>query len=269
MRTVLRAGRPRILGNLGVVAALGLLAFAGCSDDETSPTTPNNPGGSNSITMTGAAVSGTANSALTVVINSATLAAPLRTRLAYKTVVTASGTLTPVGGSPVALSGTYDTDTDALMLTGSGYDLVGQADTTGSNDAILGGWDGPGGPGLFGCAQGTSSSPVTTICGTYMSDTSTEPDGNFDILITGSECAGIAFPADGSPFQTFEGTVGDGTGTSKTLELVGTEGTYTLNVGGTWDTATNDVSGWWGLYDTSTDPPTLLDSGTFEGGSCH
>jgi len=241
-----------------------MLAWAGCSDDDN----PAAPGGTPTPTtsLSGAYLSGTANGSLSVTISSATLAPSLRGRRASAAVVTATGTIKPIGGGTISLTGNYNTDTDSLGLSGSGYTFTGQADTTGNVDAILGQWTGPGGPGVFGCADGTASYPVSAYCGSYENDTA--PDtGNLDFLAIGDEFSGIVISADGDPPpRTFEGTL-TGTGTVRTINGTGQEGDLELTLTGTLDTSTHTVvDGTWRVYDIVN--VVLIDSGTWTGAIC-
>jgi len=245
-----------------MVVALGMLAWAGCSDDDN----PAAPGGTPTppTSLSGGYISGTANGSLSVTISSATLAPSLRGRRASAAVVTATGTIKPIGGSTISLTGNYNTDTDSLGLSGSGYVFTGQTDTTGIVDAILGQWTGSGGPGVFGCADGTASYPVSAYCSSYENDTASD-NGKLAFLAIGDEFSGIVFPADGDPPRTFEGTL-TGTGTVRSINGQGQEGDLQLNVAGTLDTSTYTVGGTWSIYDVVND--IVVDFGTWTGALC-
>ena len=216
--------------------------------------------------MSGAFVSTATNGSVSVTIASGSLAAPLRTRLSYKGAVTASGTLTPPIGPVVDLTGTYDTATDTLNLTGSGYTLVGQADTTGTPDAITGGWTGPGGPGLFGCFIGTTTNPVAVYCGQFQVDPSVG-NGYLDTIISGDTARGIVLIVNPSwaiaPTRLL-GSV-SGTGTTRNITMQGYESANALIVvTGTLDTTTNQLAGTWTYTLSGSATPTY--TGTWSGG---
>jgi hypothetical protein len=181
--------------------------------------------------------------------------------------VTATGTLNPIGGEPIDLTGTYDDETDSLALANptEGYTFTGVFDTTGSFDAIVGEYDGPDGAGFFGCLAGTSV-PTEIYCGTFASK-KPGTEGTWDILITGNQVAGIAFPnalSEGDPFA-FEGTI-ETTGTMRDLTAGNEEpGVYTLTITGTLNTKTNTIEGTWTYNDLKAP---LSESGNWSGSPC-
>ena len=147
---------PKFRVVLFLTVALGTLIWTGCSeDDKSSPP----PGGATSSSFTGVFSNGTENGSMSVTIASTTLAPkrPVRSIVSPasrspRAVVTAIGTLKKVGGGTVALTGTYNDVSDSLNLAnaGAGYTFGGEYDTTGTFDAISGGYTGPGGSGFFG-----------------------------------------------------------------------------------------------------------------------
>lgn len=260
----------RILPVLSLIAALVLVVWAGCSSDD-NPTKPLGNVTPTTTSMSGEFLSGTTIGSLSLTINSATLAPRLRARSISGTIVTASGTFKPSGGASVGLIGTYDTEADTLNLSGSGYTLRGQADTTGSNQAMYGRWEGTGGPGTFGCAEGATSDPVSTYCGDYESVGGFFSSGKWSLLIMGSEFGGMAYPPGGSAPIGFEGVV-TGTGSSRDLSGVGNEGDYQLTLTGTLNTTPHLAAGEWQVRSlTATDAdgnPIIVDTGTWSAGAC-
>jgi hypothetical protein len=256
---------------IALLATAGALAGCGGDDDGGGGGGPGG-GGPTTSTFTGIFANNTENGSMYVTINSTNLAAPLSARrgeaarrapFAPLAVITASGYIKPIGGSTITLTGNYNDQLDSLNLTNvsAGYYFYGAYDTTGSFDAILGQYGGPNGPGFFGCVTGLSM--PTTYCGTFDSDVSTEA-GNWDLLVTGAEVAGIAFPTAGEPFG-FEGTI-ETTGTMRDITAGDSDpGVYTLTVAGTLDTTTNTVSGTW-TYEDLVTPST--DTGTWSGSLC-
>ena len=252
---------------LVLVLALGVWISGGCSDDDDDDN-PVNPAPT-TTTFTGVMANGTENGSITMTVNSTNLAAPFDGRLAARSGnllapsldISATGTFRPIGGASVPLTGNYNDQGDTLNLSGGGYTLRGAYDTTGTYNAILGQYDGPNGPGFFGSVTGITSSMI--FCGTFDSDV-TPTNGNWDILITGSEVAGLAFPTDAEPFG-FEGTI-ETTGTQRDITAGDSDpGVYTLTITGTLDTTTNTVSGTW-TYEDLVTPST--DSGTWSGTPC-
>jgi hypothetical protein len=252
---------------LFVVMALSVWIYGGCSDDDDDE--PNPPGGPTSTTFTGFMANGVENGSVTVTINSTSLASPFGARpaatnrllLAPSVDVAASGVFEPIGGASVSLSGMYEDQGDTLNLSGGGYSLRGVYDTTGTYHAVLGQYNGPNGPGIFGSVTGITN--PTIMCGTFDSDVTTTT-GNWNILVTGGEVAGLGIPTSGDPFG-FEGTI-ETTGTQRAITAGDSDpGVYTLTVTGTLDTTTNTVSGTW-TYEDHVTPST--DSGTWSGSPC-
>jgi hypothetical protein len=250
---------------LALPLALGILAFGGCSDDDENPPS----GGGTPPTTTsfkGVFANSTENGSLSVTVQSTSLASPHPGRLLLATrpqrsgaaVVSATGTLKPIGGSQASVSGSYDPDQDTLYLAGAGYTMQGQYDSSGTFQSISGMYSGPNGQGFFGCVTG-STTPAT-YCGTFTGGST----GNWDILIAGDKVGGIAFPATGEP-SAFEGTI-ETTGTMRAITAGNSDpGVSTLTVTGTWNTTTNTVSGSWTFEDLVT-PSTI--SGTWSGSPC-
>jgi hypothetical protein len=252
---------------LVLVLAIGVLASGGCSDDDDE--NPINPGGPTTTTFTGIMANGTENGAISITINSTSLVAPFSTRLAASPRgvlapsldIVASGVFRPIGAASVALTGTYNDQGDTLNLSGGGYTLSGAYDTTGTYPGMLGQYDGPNGAGFFGSVTGVAG--ALTLCGTFQND-STLTTGNWDILIAGSEVAGVAFPEGAEPFG-FEGTI-ETTGTMRAITAGDSDpGNYTLTVTGTLDTTTNTATGSW-TYEDFITPSTAI--GTWSGSPC-
>jgi len=255
--------------------ALGAGLLGGCGDDDNDSNGNGGGGGGGggptSTSFAGFFSSGSENGSLTVTINSTSLAAPFghrssaawRNPLAPVAVITASGTMKPIGGSAISLTGSYNDQTDSLGLsnTTAGYTLAGAYDTTGSFDVVIGQYDGPSGTGFFAGVQGATTQ--NTYCGTFDSNT-TATTGSWDILITGGKVGGIAFPTSGEPFA-FDGTI-ETTGAMRNITAGDSDpGVFTLTVTGTLDTTTNTVSGTW-TYDDLITPTT--DSGNWSGSLC-
>lgn len=251
-----------------LVLSLTLVVWAsgGCGNDDEKPPTGGGP--PTTTTFTGVFGNSSENGSLSITIQSTSLAAPRPTRLILAphprpaaASVVATGTLKPVGGSATSVSGTYDQEVDSLYLSGAGYTMTGEFDTSGTFQSINGPYDGPNGQGFFGCVTGLTN-PMT-YCGTFASG-STSNAGNWDILVGGSLVGGIAFPAGSEPFA-FEGTI-ETTGTMRAITAGNSDpGVYTLTVTGTLNTTTNTVSGTW-TYNDLVAPST--DSGTWSGPAC-
>ncbi len=243
-----------------VLAAVGLVSLltpSGCGkDDANHPLTPTV--GTPSTQLTGTFLSGSeaGHLSLSISIASASLAPPLRApALAAalpETVVTAFGVLSPDGGGVVTLTGTYDTTTDSLQLTGQNYTFLGKYFPSAVPPVTRGQYTGPMGPGSFSCVLG-STSEIKVFCGEFQSSGSPTA-GRWNIVIAGSSLVGLEAPNGDTGTVGFTGTV-TGTGINRTLAFGGSG----LTGNGTWNTATDHVAGTW---------TTSGDNGTWSGDPC-
>ena len=178
--------------------------------------------------------------------------------------MTATGTLNPSGGGSIALSGTYNTETDTLNLQGSLYTFAGQYDSLGVPPGIVGGYTGPNGSGIFGCFSG-GPSVVKPYCGSYINATETVGGRWNFIAIADTAFGGATFAVGSSSGITFEGTI-TGTGTIRTMSLQGgNPPDLVLTGAGTIDVSTGIADGTWTLQDNVA-PST--DNGTWDGSLC-
>jgi hypothetical protein len=153
--------------------------------------------------------------------------------------LTATGSLRLQGqSSNVSLTGSYNTLTNALTLTGGSYSFSGSV--VGAT-AIDGTYTGPSGvSGAFSMRPGTLAAPPTTYCGNYTGvDTG---KFNFAINSTSGTISGTYKPSDdeggtlwGSVTSTghFSGNNSYGTEITGTFSANGTSGTYRQPDGGT------------------------------------
>ena len=252
--------RVRLIPSAWLLLALAPVILAGCGDDNGSPTGPGP--GATSTTMTGVMINAAENGRLTVTIATTTLTPPPGALAARAVAVDASATFRPIGGSVVNLSGTYDADSDTLLLSGGGYTIVAEVEE-GDPPSTVGQYDGPNGPGFFGAvATGSTSTPV--YCGTYQSNTTSE-NGNLSFLVSGDVFAGITFSAVTSWFRPFEGSV-SGTGTTRTVIGGNVEdGVDSLYISGSFNTVSGVSSGTWTLVDLTDQS---AESGTWSAVEC-
>ena len=158
----------------------GLLVLMACSGNSTNPIAPT--GGGASTTFVGTlAGSGGQSGTLEIAIQASLAASvedsgaptvvinfgPLVLRAVAAT-LSVSGTLSFVGGGSVALVGTYDDGTGAVMASGGGYTFEGMLST--DLRSLSGDFTGPT-SGSFSTLT-TTSGGVTTYCGTYSGDIS-------------------------------------------------------------------------------------------------
>lgn len=134
---------------------------------------------------------------LTIATTSLSIASPADFDLVgVEAVVNVTGTLTISGGSTISLSGTYDTGTHALNVSGSGYTFIG----TFNNGVLSGTFTTPGGgSGSFASSSTSGSGNVYKFCGNAV------PNGGgggatFNLVIsTGAGTAnGFAYSKDGT-----------------------------------------------------------------------
>lgn len=133
-----------------------------------------------------------------------------------------SGTITTTSGSATSVTGTYNTSTNALQLSGGGFTFTGSR----SGSSITGTFTGPSGStGGFSTLNATAGS-VTVYCGTFTSLGGKE-SGIFNIQTSSSGTAsGTSSTSRGSTALT-------GTVTGSTLQLtVASGGTMTGAVSG-------------------------------------
>ena len=259
--------RRRLLGWLLVPAALGLFVLAGCSDDEEDDNN-NPPATSTSMGGSFAGVNGEYGT-LAVTIQSGTLAGTLRNQMASTSglvrpsgtvVVAATGTLDLEGiGGQVALSGTYDTDSDSLFLSGGGYTLEGMRTNTSAGQVIEGTYTGPTTSGAFSLLAGAGV-PLQAYCGTYTSGAQAD-SGFFNLTVRGSSLAGFALSSldPGDIVRLYGDATGTGNSRDLTIQDPTDPGGAPLATG-TWDTTTDTMSGTYGFGgDTGSWDATLCD----------
>jgi hypothetical protein len=152
--------------------------------------------------------------------------------------VTVTGTLTLVGTGPIALTGTYNTSSHALALSGGGYTFTG----TYASGRLTGTVTGPAGSGTF-AAQPTGTATIRNYCGTYAGHTD---NGRFNMSVnvnTNTVAGAWASAVDGTT-GTLTGTVSGssvsvdvggsgGTVVTGSITSTGVTGTYTTDGGGT------------------------------------
>jgi hypothetical protein len=261
-RTIFRI--PNLILALSVVAILGLIALAGCSDNNN----PANPGGGGASTssFTGIFSSPAQSGKLSVTINTTSLAGRGIIKRAGRGIVTCSGTA-DFGASAINVAGTYDTSIDGFTLTGGGYTFDGTYQIAQGKPTLQGFWDGPGGSGGdFTCYIGNNTT-VTVYCGRYHSNAADgDSMGNWTFGVVDTLLAGYAF-GDSSNANSgifFEGKV-SATGNPRIININYSPSQYTLVAPGTIDTTGVDA-----VNGAFTLTPTVGSgvSGTYTGSLC-
>ena len=110
--------------------------------------------------------------------------------------VNVTGTLKIEGGASITLTGTYDTGTHALTVSGGGYSFSGSF----SNGTLSGTFTAPGGGGgSFSTSSTSGSGAVYSFCGSAVATTAGGGGATFNLVInTGAGTAkGFASSSDG------------------------------------------------------------------------
>lgn len=242
------------------VLAAAVAVIAGCSskDDDSAPGTT-----APVSTFVGVMINVNENGRLAVSISSGTLGPPPGALATQATLVLAGATFYPVGGSPVALVGEYDADSDSLSLSGGGYAFSTMVEADNDPPSFIAEYTGPNGPGFAGALQTSAGFSPQVFCGTLMSD-STGGGGNLSFIASDSLFAGIAVPELGLEPFSFDGTV-SGTGTTRTVMATDDGGTVQVAISGTYNTLTGASSGTWMTNDTMSGD---MDAGSWTAGPC-
>jgi hypothetical protein len=229
-----------------VVWVIACALAVGCGSDSngSSPSTPTTPTTPSATTTTFQGTIAGANSqtgTLTVTVQAqVAVLAPSRFHLpfvatlhAQSTSVTASGSFRAARGATTSLTGTYDTTTRALSLTGGGYTFTGTA----SGATVNGTYTGPSGVAGSFSSRSTASGAVTVYCGNiYSSGNANQVTGVFNLVVSDASGAvsGTFYLLD-APFRNGPIT-GQLTGTSLSI-------TYTDRVSGGSGTGTGTIQG--------------------------
>lgn len=165
------------------IALLFVLAIAGCKED-----TPAGPGPSPGITVFVGTLANSAETGSMRLTFSSAIAKYSPFYIASpETVISVSGTVT-INGTVITLTGTYDTETTGLQVSGGGYTFSG----TLSDGHITGTYTGPNGPGGFSAAPSSTDGSVKVYCGTsHETSPDTSNHGRFNLVISGTEVSGI------------------------------------------------------------------------------
>jgi len=147
----------------------------------------------------------------------------------------ASGTLTPEGAAGIALTGSYNSGTGAVAVSGGGHSLTGTI-TSGELDGT---YAGPGGAGSFGTHKGASPSDVVLFCGSYDGDAS----GVWNLAKTGNSLVG-AYADDGGGSARLTGTL-SGSAISLTFSGGTASGTLASATSMTGNWTAGAASGTW------------------------
>lgn len=247
----LRRSLPAVV-SLSVV--ISFATWVGCGNDDDNSNNNGGGGGATTSSFTGWFANGNESGRLTVTVNAPNLARGL---LAPRAAVTASGSLTPTGGAPVPLTGTFDDTNGDLNLSGGGYALGGIYDI-GPPGNFFGGYTGPNGGGQFSCASG-STSGMQVYGGDYLSDV-TAGGGTFLLSLLNGVIEGVATETGDSLGLYFTGTA-TGTGTTRTIAISGSDAGYDMTGTGTLNTSTNHISGRYNVEFSATP----VDSGAWSG----
>jgi hypothetical protein len=218
-----------------------LTLLVSCKKDD-NPVTPGGGGGGGTVSTT---YSGTFASASESGSLSLTVAAGISLSKATAPVVAVTGTLKPVGGAPVTLTGTFDTGSNLLTVSGGSYTLIG----TLSGGNLSGSYTGPHGTGQFDMKPSKNNS-VKVFVGNYTGTSS----GYFNLVQDTTSLSGLAVSTTGST-TGFSGYVASD---SLKIYLPGSGNTLFLALGRFTNAADTAAAG---IYDDQAG-----DSGTWQ---CH
>jgi hypothetical protein len=226
--------------------AAALLGNGGCGRDEktTGPVVPVTP--TPTTQATGVFLGGAENGLLDLTIDTAVVALAPRAPGRSAGGLTASGVMSRDGGGVVNLTGTYDTSTDSLRLTGSGYDLAGLYLPGAAPARFEGRFSNPSGSGSFLALIGARNT-VFVFCATYENSAATLW-GTLDFAVSAGTLAGFEMVDGDSVIDLVAGSVvGPSSGTFPTLQFAGNP----FVGSGSWNTSTGHVAGTWTAGATS------------------
>ena len=240
--------------------AAAALALAGCEGKHS--TFPVLPPPAPELQLTGSFVGAAENGLLDVTVQAAALTARrfpagpaglLRASAAVETTVTALGTMSKDGGGVVNLTGSYDTATDSLRLSGQGCALWGLWVPGGVPPRLEGRYAGPSGNGRFAVLIGARTA-AHVFCATYENSPTATFFGTIDLAVVGTSLTGFQVEDGDTLVEPLQGTVNDA-GTTPVLYFSGSS----FSGNGKWDLMTADAAGVW------TSP---RGSGVWSGGVC-
>lgn len=218
-----------------VIAAVALSLFcAACNSSS-----PSAPEASTNTTVFQSIIAGSGNQTGTLTLTVHSQVSGLRSWLRLPWVaklnaqtVSASGSVHVAGGSTTSLSGTFDTTTRALSVSGGGFTFTGTATT----NTLNGSYTAPGGAtGVF-AGRSTASGTVRSFCGNTMGGTG-DVTGVFSFTVadgSGALTGSFTISADTPP--TVGTLVGQVTGATVAITATATGGRFvgeTLSINGT------------------------------------
>ncbi|MBI3189149.1 MAG: hypothetical protein HYZ33_00725 [Ignavibacteriales bacterium] len=181
------------------------LLFVGCTRDD-SPTTPGN---TTTTTYSGTIAGESESGSITFVVGSTAKVTPT-VDVRLFALLTVTGTIKLSDGTSITLTGTFNTETDSIYVSGGGYSFAGKL----SNGTISGVYTGPNGSGAFSVQAGTQGS-VKVFCGTYIENDNSQ-SGLLNIALKDTVLTGLSISySDGS--KTF--LIGTLSGSTITMYL--------------------------------------------------
>lgn len=216
--------------------AVLLLAIAttGCKKDDNNPVTPD-PAPDRRGTYAGTVGDSAGGGAVNLTIGTSLLKT--------SEIIPVTGVFTPVAGSPITLSGSYNTANDSLHASGGGYTFAGHF----GGGQFSGSCTGPNGAGIWTVAASTSSNPVRVYTGEF-SVPGNGDNGPFNLTTRGITLSVIAFNRRNNETGQFTGTVQGNTLTVRSPERVVATGTISsdgLTVSGLTVDGNGQPTGTW------------------------
>jgi hypothetical protein len=162
------------------------IAIIGCKKDESPTATP--PPASGGITTYVGTFANTAESgSLILTFSSAPAKRDPNFVATVESVLTVSGKI-KIGVDSVLLTGTYDTTTDSLIVSGGGYTFRGKL----TNGHFTGSYTGPHGPGGFAASPSATDGSDKVFCGTsHETSPDTSQHGRFNLIVSGTTVSGV------------------------------------------------------------------------------
>jgi hypothetical protein len=229
-----------------ITIAAAVLGLAGCEGKHA--TFPVLPLPVPELQLTGSFVGAAENGLLDVTVQTAALttrsfpagpAGILRAPAAAETTVTAFGTMSKDGGGVVNLTGTYNTATDSLRLSGQGYTLWGLWVADAVPPRLAGRYAGPSGNGRFAVLVGARTA-VHVFCATYENSPTATFFGTLDLAVVGTSVTGFQVEDGDTLVEPLQGTA-NGSGATRAIYFAGAS----FYGNGSWDLATAHVAGVW------------------------
>lgn len=167
-------------------------------------------------------------------------------------VSSASGTFTPQNGTPVDLTGTYDSTAQTVSVSGSGYDFSGDIESADGEPRFSGEYTSPTSTGRVIAPKRTATNPIKNYCGIFtINNEEGLAEVSFNFSTSGTKVNGTFSDPEGSSGQ-IKGTIsgrqitahlydfGTSTPDSNVSITINDDGSFSGSVDGLGRDATDD-----------------------------